>query len=714
MTSTGPFRLLTIDDEASIRNSIAAYFEDCGYLIDEAVDGIQGLEIIQRNRPDIVVTDLRMPRMGGLEFIESLRRIDDNLPVVVVSGTGVIGDAIEALRLGAWDYITKPIQDLAELELIVSRSLERARLISENRHYHENLELLVAQRSAEIRKFFKAVEQSANTVIITDLTGTIEYVNPKFTSTTGYTPEEVIGCKPSILKSGRQSDLYYKELWSTISQGKEWRGELCNKRKNGDFYWEMCSIAPIRDEQGNLTDYVAIKEDITERKKYEEQLAYQANYDILTGLPNRYYMQAFLESDLVRLTTDESLSTLMMLDIDNMKFINDTFGHAFGDCLLKEIAARLKKLYGQGSFVARFVGNQFVIIPEITGIDDLALQAEILRKAMNEVYTVRGSEVLATASVGVVAYPEDGESVENLLKNAEVAMYEAKKLGKNTVAFYTSELNAQVEKRLSLETRLHKALSRGQFSLHYQPQISLITGKIVGMEALLRWSTVTDGSVSPMDFIPILEETGLILEVGEWVLNEACCQSVAWEKAGFRDLRVSVNISALQFMRSDLDVTVRNVLHLSGLDPKKLCLELTESMIMIDTARTMEKLESLTSLGITLSLDDFGTGYSSLEYLGRLPIHELKIDQSFVRRMSNTKNDAAVVNTIIAMGQGLGMELVAEGVETVEQLEFLYGKQCGIIQGYLFSRPLTVDDFGVFYSNWNPEKALMLKKSKDH
>jgi len=711
MKTLKPLRLLTIDDEPSIRNSIAVYFEDCGFVIDEAADGIQGLEIVKQRRPDIVVTDLRMPRMGGHEFIEELRIIDDNLPVVVVSGTGVIGDAIEALRLGAWDYITKPIQDLAELELIVERCIERANLIRENREYHLNLEDLVAQRSAELRKLFKAVEQSANSVIITDVNGLIEYVNPKFSATSGYLMDEVVGKKPSILKSGSHSDYMYKDLWQTISTGREWRGELCNRRKNGELYWEICSIAPIRNEEGIVTDYVAIKEDITERKRYEEQLAYQANFDVLTGLPNRYYLQGFLENHLTQLNNESRFASLMMLDIDNMKFINDTFGHAFGDLLLKEIAGRIKNLYGDESFVARFVGNQFVIIPDLKSVgDDLTVHAEILRKAMNEVYLVRSTEVLATASVGVVVYPEDGECAENLLKNAEVAMYEAKKLGKNTVAYYTRELNIQVEKRLSMETRLYKALSRGEFSLNYQPQISLNNGTIIGMEALLRWTTIMDGPISPALFIPILEETGLIMEVGEWVLNEACCQCVAWEKQGLTDLRVSVNISALQFMRSDLDVTVQNVLKFSGLDPRKLCLELTESMIMIDSSRTMEKLESLTKLGITLSLDDFGTGYSSLEYLGRLPIHELKIDQSFVRRMSTTKNDAAVVNTIIAMGHGLGMELVAEGVETREQLDYLFEKKCGIIQGFLFSKPLPVEEFAIFCWDWVPGKAVMAQK----
>jgi diguanylate cyclase (GGDEF)-like protein/PAS domain S-box-containing protein len=698
--------LLTIDDEESIRSSLAAFFEDCGFTVIEAGDGREGLEIIRERRPDVVITDLRMPEVDGLEVVDAVCRMDDNLPIIMLSGTGVLADAIEALRRGAWDYITKPVQDMVELELMVARCLERARLVRENRAYHEGLELLVANRTKELRKLSKAVEQSANSVVITDVTGIIEYVNPKFCEVTGYSFDEVIGKNPRILKSGKQSGECYRELWQAISTGREWRGEFNNKRKNGEFYWEMCSIAPIRDETNTITHYVAIKEDISDRKAYEERLFYQANYDTLTGLPNRFHLQSYLELQLDILNREHMFLNLLLLDIDNLKFVNDTFGHEFGDKLLKEISQRLSHICGSEYLVTRFVGDEFVIVPSLhVKDDDPVAHAEMVRSAMNGAFVVDGTELVATASIGIVSYPEDGECVTSLLKNAEAAMYQAKKNGKNTIEYYTREFNSRLMERFELETKLHRALERGEFSLNYQPQVKLPSGDIVGMEALLRWTPEGESPVSPAVFIPLLEETGLIVAVGEWVLWQVCSQCVTWQQNGLPSLRVSINLSALQFMRSDLDVTVKRVLDTTGLDPRLLCLELTESMVMSDCERTMDTLDALTRTGARLSLDDFGTGYSSLSYLGRLPISELKIDQSFVRRMLTTKNDAAVVNTIIAMGIGLEMELVAEGVETEEQLQYISGRNCGIIQGFLFSRPLPPDQFELFVREWNPLAA---------
>ena len=693
--------LLTIDDEESVRSSVAAFFEDCGFTVLQACDGRDGIEKITAMRPDIVITDLRMPHVDGMQVVDAVKRLDDNLPIIVLSGTGILSDAIEALRRGAWDYLAKPVVDLVELELMVARCMERARLVQENRACHDNLELLVRERTAELHKLSTAVEQSANSVIITDVEGIIEYVNPKFTRLTGYTPDEVIGKTPRILKSGKQLDTFYAEMWKTISAGQEWQGEFCNKDKDGREYWELCNIAPIKDESGAITHFVAIKEDISDRKQYEEKLYYQAHFDALTGLPNRYYFQNYLELQLGLIDTQSQYLTLMVLDIDNLKSVNDTFGHQFGDLLLKEIAHRLEWVCGHACFVSRFVGDEFVVIPPLASDRDSAVSlAEKIRSAMNSVFVINGTDIITTASIGVVTFPEDGECVESLLKNAEAAMYKAKKDGRNTICFYTRELNQQLEQRFAMEARLHKALERDEFSLQYQPQINQIKGAIVGVEALLRWTPTGEAPVSPARFIPILEECGLIVEVGEWVLLQACRQAAQWQEQDLPAMRMSVNISALQFMRSNLDVTVRRVLDASGLDPRKLCLELTESMIMIDSSRTMENLTSLAETGITLSLDDFGTGYSSLEYLGRLPINELKIDMSFIRRMLTTRNDAAVVNTIIAMGQGLDMELVAEGVETQEQLDYLTERHCGVIQGYYFSRPLPADEFVRFCREW--------------
>jgi diguanylate cyclase (GGDEF)-like protein/PAS domain S-box-containing protein len=693
--------LLTIDDEESIRSSVAAYFEDCGFNVIQACDGREGIDKITSLHPDVVITDLRMPNVDGMEVVDAVKRLDDNLPIIVLSGTGVLSDVIDALRRGAWDYLSKPVVDLIELELVVARCVERARLVRENREYHENLELLVRQRTAELRKLSTAVEQSANSVVITDVNGVIEYVNPKFTAVSGYSREEAIGQTPSILKSDKQTRSYYLEMWKTISAGKEWQGEFCNKTKDGRQFWELASIAPIKDEDGTITSYVAIKEDITGRKLHEEQLYYQANFDVLTGLPNRHYFQKYLEMQLEVINRENQYLTLMVLDVDNLKFVNDTFGHEFGDLLIKEIASRLEAVCGHSSVVSRFVGDEFTIIPPLTTDADNARQrAEQIRSAMNDAFVVRGTEIITTASIGVVVYPEDGESVESLLKNGEAAMYQAKKNGKNGICFYTRELNSKLEKRFALEAKLHKALERGEFSLNYQPQINQAKGSILGVEALLRWTPTGEAPVLPGMFVPILEESGLIVAVGEWVLFEACRQAVAWQKPGLPALRMSVNISALQFMRSDLDDTVKRVLEATGLDPSCLCLELTETMVMADNTRTLEKMNALADIGVILSLDDFGTGYSSLEYLGRLPINELKIDIEFVRRMLTTKNDAAVVNTIIAMGQGLDLELVAEGVETEEQLHYLMERECGVIQGYYFSGPLKADEFETFCREW--------------
>lgn len=693
--------LLTIDDEESVRSSLVVFFEDCGFTVIQACNGRDGIGKIHALNPDIVITDLRMPHVDGLEVVDAAKRFDDNLPIIVLSGTGVLSDATEALRRGAWDYLAKPVVDLVELELVVARCIERARLVKESRDHHQNLELQVKLRTAELRKLSTAVEQSANSVVITDVNGIIEYVNPKFTAVSGYSREEAIGRNSRILKSDKQPDGYYADLWQTITSGKEWQGEFCNKTRDGRQFWELASIAPIRDESGVITNYVAIKEDITARKIHEEQLYYQANFDSLTGLPNRHYFQKHLELQLELINLDNQYLTLMVLDIDNLKYVNDTFGHEFGDNLIKEIAKRLESVCGHSCVVSRFVGDEFTVIPPLTtDADDARQLAERIRDAMNDVFTVKGTEIIATASIGVVVYPEDGECVESLLKNGEAAMYQAKKEGKNAISFYTRELNSRMEERFALEAKLHKANDRGEFSLCYQPQINQAKGSIVGVEALLRWTPTGESPLPPSLFVPILEETGMIVAVGEWVLWQACTQAVAWRKLGLPELRMSVNISALQFMRSDLDVTIMRVLDVTGLDPHCLCLELTESMIMVDSARTLEKMTALANIGVILSLDDFGTGYSSLEYLGRLPIKELKIDISFVHRMLTTRNYAAVVNTIIAMGQGLDMELVAEGVETEEQLQYLVERECGVIQGYYFSPPLEPDAFVSFCREW--------------
>ncbi|MCE1227464.1 MAG: EAL domain-containing protein [Geobacteraceae bacterium] len=548
----------------------------------------------------------------------------------------------------------------------------------------------------ERRKLFAAVEQSANSVVITDTHGIIEYVNPHFCMVTGYCYDEVIGQKPSLLKSGKQPPELYAGLWQTILAGHEWRGEFCNKRKNGTLYWDLCSIAPIRNDAGEITNFIAVKEDITTRKAHEEALNWQASHDSLTGLYNRYYLENHLSTTVKRLGVQQTLS-LLLIDIDNLKFVNDTFGHDFGDLLLIEAAKRLKQLVSEDSVVGRFLGDEFFLVAPLSRDRELAVNlAHQVKRLLSELFVVEEVELAITVSIGLVIYPDDGEEEQNLLRNAEAALHEAKRLGRNTIVCYTSDFHRQAHYRLMLASRLHRALENEEFSLQYQPQLCLTSGLVVGVEALLRWECPDLAPVGATEFIPILEETGLIVPVGTWVLQQACRQAVSWQRSGMAALRLSVNISALQFQRGDLAETVRQILAESGLDPALLCLELTESMLMIDTAHAKQKLQELRDLGVSLSLDDFGTGYSSLAYLSRLPVQELKVDRSFVHRLHKTPSDTAVVNTIIAMAQELGLDLIAEGVETEEQQQHLLARGCTVIQGFLFSTPLPPDELATF------------------
>lgn len=555
----------------------------------------------------------------------------------------------------------------------------------------------VHRKTADLSKLTTAVEQSANSVMITDTTGHIEYVNPRFYSLSGYQPQEVIGKKPSILKSGHTPDHLYTELWDTITSGRDWQGELRNKRKNGSLYWELCTIAPVRNRKGEITNFVAIKEDITIRKAQEEVLTWQANHDNLTGLHNRYYLETFLADQLRQLGHTGSHLSLLLVDVDNLKFINDTFGHDFGDQLLVEIGKRLRQAACADCLVARFLGDEFVLVPQIS--DDAADTLQLAQRVcqlMAEQFMVDGIEVQISAGIGVVTYPEDGERVDTLLRNAEAAMLEAKQRGRSSIVIYNQEFHARKQQRLLLEAKLHRALDNHEFSLLYQPQVCAASGTMVGVEALLRWNPADLQPIPPDQFIPILEETSLIVPVGTWVLEQACRQAVIWQQAGIPPMRMSVNISALQFQRGDFDETLRRILSETGLDPALLCLELTESMLLHDTLHAGEKLQDLRDLGVRLSLDDFGTGYSSLSYLSRLPVQELKVDRSFVHRLLEAPSDTAVVNTIIAMAQELGLELVAEGVENQLQQHHLLERGCPTIQGFLYSRPLTPDQLCSF------------------
>jgi diguanylate cyclase (GGDEF)-like protein/PAS domain S-box-containing protein len=542
---------------------------------------------------------------------------------------------------------------------------------------------------AEMRKLSNALSQTADSVVITDRDGMIEYVNPAFERVTGYGAAEVIGRRTNVVKSGNHDARFYRRLWETILRGEVFRDVLVNRRKDGSLYYEEKTITPIRDAAGETTHFVSTGKDITDRIQTEERLNYLAYYDTLTGLPNRTLLAERARQAIAEANRHDRLVAVMFLDLDRFKLINDTLGHEVGDVLLKSVAERLRAAVRPGDTVARLSGDEFtIVLADVAHVDDVARVVQKLQDRLADPFHVAGRELYVSASIGITLHPFDDGSLDGLLRNADTAMYHAKECGRNNFQFYTAEMNERARRRLALELALRHALANRELSLVYQPQRDLASGAITGVEALLRWQHPELGSIPPAEFIPLAEDTGLIVPIGEWVLREACAQARTWQAAGARELMVGVNLSARQFQHSALLEQVRRALADSGLPARCLDLELTESMLVHEVEANLEIMRQLSGLGVLFSMDDFGTGYSSLAYLKRFPIATLKVDRTFVRDIPADPEDTAIVQAIIAMAKSLDIRVIAEGVETAEQLEFLCAHGCDGVQGYYVSEPL--------------------------
>ena len=706
-----------------------------------------------------------------------------------------------------------------------------ARVAAKNEvsNLNTTLEAKVSQRTHDLNEAIKrlelqsaALEAAANAIVITDFHGTIQWVNHAFTTLTGYTAEEALGKNPRLLKSGKQPRSFYADLWSTVSSGKVWHGELINRRKDGTTYIEEQTITPLAQNLGeaNWTHFVAIKQDITERKQAEEAILlktalleaqaettidgilavdesdhiilankqfglhfgiadevlstaddqivlkqvmaniedseafiarvkylhshrdeksrdefrlkngkvfdrYSAPFvdsnsryrgriwyfrditarklaeekiqvlafsDALTKLPNRRLLQDRLTQALASARRQEGRVALLFLDLDRFKNINDSLGHSVGDLFLQEVAGRLERATRELDTVARVGGDEFLIL--LTGLKDVtdaAVAAERLMDAMTAEFVVQGHPLNIGCSLGISIFPEHGTDAETLIKNADTAMYSAKENGRNGFRFFTEDVNALAVERLTLENSLPHALDKEELFLVYQPQVDMTTGKIIGLEALLRWQHPELGLVPPDKFIRIAENCGLIVPVGEWVLRTACSQSRKWQEAGLPPVRVAVNVSAVQFRRQGFSEQVRKVLRETALAPEYLELELTESLLLADADVTLSVIQELKAMGLTLAIDDFGTGYSSFRYLKQFRVSRLKIDRSFIRDVAVNPDDAAITAAIISMAKSLRLKVIAEGVEDAAQMSFLRAHQCDEIQGYYFSKPLAVD-----------------------
>ncbi len=549
-------------------------------------------------------------------------------------------------------------------------------------------------REAELqmKKMSSALEQSADLVMITDNKGIVEYVNPAFEETTGYGFSEVVGGSSNVMLSGEQSPDYYKRLWETLLSGEVYHDVMINRKKNGDLYYEDKLITPIFNEKGEIIHFVSTGRDITERMKNEERLRFMAHHDALTKLPNRILFMDRLEHSLALAKRHTRKVAVLFLDLDRFKTINDTLGHDVGDQMLIQLSERLVGSLRESDTVARLGGDEFaVLLNDIETEQDISQLAHKILRGLEQPIEVGERELFITTSIGISMFPSDGSESVSLLKHADVAMYRAKELGKNNYQFYSVDMGSRALQRLTMENSLRRALERGEFRLLYQPQINIETGKITGAEALLRWQHPDLGMVSPHDFIPILEETGLISSVGYWVFSTACQQIQAWHEMGFQSLTMSVNISGCQFYAKDFIENIASFVREHHVSPDRLELEITESTLMKNEQSTTLALTALTEMGFSIALDDFGTGYSSLSYLRRFNIDVLKVDQVFIRDVVENEDDAAITSAIIAMAQSLRLKVVAEGVETQEQLEFLKEHHCSCVQGYLFHRPLPAD-----------------------
>ncbi len=536
-------------------------------------------------------------------------------------------------------------------------------------------------------------------VAVTDSQQRFCFINPAFTAITGYTADEVIGKSPKLLSSGLMERTFYGNMWGSLAGTGRWQGEIIDRRKNGESYPEWLSISVLKNAQGAITHYISVFADISERKAAERRITHMAQHDFLTGLPNRMLLLDRMEQSLSLARRDGRKVAVMFLDLDKFKHINDLLGHVLGDKLLQEVAGRLASISRSGDTLCRLGGDEFVLmLTELEKSDDASTIAAKLLESVAGPCHIDGHEIEITTSIGIALFPDDGQDGNELLRHADAAMYHAKQNGRNNYHFFTSEMNRRALQRMAIENKLRHALERGEFTLYYQPKVDLHTMRPIGAEAMLRWADPKSGElIPPANFIPIAEENGMIIPIGEWVLREACRQMAEWRKSGLPEIPVSVNLSAVQFRQKGLGQTLHAILHQYGVSPSNLELEITETAVMQDADAAIALLKEVKEMGVQLAMDDFGTGYSSLSYLKQMPIDKLKIDQSFVRDIAHDPDDAAIVSTVISMARNLKLTVIAEGVETDRQLAFLNQHGCDQGQGYYFSRPIPHDEFLAYF-----------------
>lgn len=693
-------KLLLVDDKQELLTSLYHLVTLYGYEADQALGGEAAMQALAQDEYDVVLLDLIMPGISGHDILDYAAREKLKCKIIVVSGDSSFSGVKHALHCGAFDFVKKPYE-AAELIATMETALRQVRL----EHQAEEMEGQLKE-SEELHRFI--VNSSPDLVYMLDRNGCFTFVNDRIEDMLGMRKEDLLGKHYSQLIAEEDieevNNLFNERRFGDRAV-KNAEIRLNTRRVGGGFgqvrsrpIWaELTAMGIYADNnertRDNFIGTYGTARDISQRKEAEEVINFQAYHDLLTHLPNRALLKDRLAMAITHARRNRRKLATMFLDLDRFKLVNDTLGHSMGDRLLKAVATRLQSCLRKGDTLSRFGGDEFtLLLPEVRTKDDVVVIAEKILDRLSEPFVIDNHELFVGASIGIAMYPEAGESGEALIQNSDIAMYHVKGRGKNGYQFFSEEMNSQFSSRLSLERELRNGLIQGEFEVYYQPQVSLEDGRIIGVEALVRWRHGRRGMVEPREFLPLAEETGLIMQIDEYVQNQAFHDVAAWQRAGYGDIRLSVNLTANQLEQENFVERFSSALRASGLPAGSVKLEITENTLMQDMEVIIPKLKEVRALGVRIAIDDFGTGYSSLSYLQQFPINTLKIDRSFVGDIRSESGGASIVDAIVAMARGLKLDLIAEGVENRTQLKYLREQGCGEVQGYIFSPAVPATD----------------------
>ena len=693
-------KLLLVDDKQELLTSLYHLVTLHGYDADQALGGEAAMQALQQDEYDVVLLDLIMPGISGHDILDYAARQKLKCKIIVVSGDSSFSGVKHALHCGAFDFVKKPYE-AAELIATMETALRQVRL----EHEHEFMESQVKE-SEELHRFI--VNSSPDLVYMLDRNGCFTFINDRITSLLGYDKHELLGkhyaeliddddlqTAHNLFNERRTGDRAVKNVEVRLkSKHADRRRGMLHKQS---VWTELTAMGVYVDDRErtreNFAGTYGTARDISERKQAQEVINFQAYHDLLTHLPNRALLKDRLNLAITQARRSKRKLAAMFLDLDRFKLVNDTLGHSMGDRLLKAVANRLQSCLRKGDTLSRFGGDEFtLLLPEVRTRDDVVVIAEKILDRLNEPFVIDGHELFVGASIGIAMYPEAGDSGESLIQNADIAMYHVKGRGKNGYQFFSDEMNHQFSTRLNLERELRNGLIQGEFEVFYQPQVSLSTGAITGVEALVRWRHGRRGMVEPGEFLPLAEETGLVLQLDEFVQQQAFHDVAAWHRAGLGEICLAVNLTAVQMEQERFVERFLSTLSASGLDPQFVKLEITENTLMQDMEVIIPKLKAIRDQGVRIAIDDFGTGYSSLSYLHQFPINTLKIDRSFVGDIRADRGDASIIDAIVAMARGLHLDLIAEGVENRTQLNYLREQGCEEVQGFIFSPAVPAPD----------------------